>query len=238
MMRFIGRFESSSKNVRSSMPARIIIAVGLLLLFISTNAITQNPKPTTNEGILEFLNVSPGMIVADVGAGGGELAFLIAQRVGAEGKVFANEISKDLIDKIDRRISEHGFQNVTTILGEDNDPRLPDQADVIVFAFVYHHIHKPFEFIQNTRKYLKPLGRLVIVAEDIARAKEIDPELKKHKDPCVSDPAVTATEIEKAGYVLEKLEHLDNINRKIYLLMFKPSGVAVPLWPFSAIQSN
>ena len=224
--RFVGGRRSPRQNVRFNLSARIIVAAGLLLLFLSTNAIPQNPTPAINDGILEFLNISPGMVVADVGAGRGELACLMAERVGAEGRVFANEISKDLINKIDRRIGEHGLRNVTTILGEEADPRLPDQADIIVFAFVYHHIRKPPEFMQNTKKYLKLSGRLVVVAEDIARAREIDPELKNHKDPCVSDPAATAAAIEKAGFVLEKLEHLDKINRKVYLLMFKLSKEA------------
>jgi len=66
------------------------------------------------------------------------------------------------------------------------------------------------------------------VAEDIARAREIDPELKRHDDPCVSDPAATAAAIEKAGYVFEKLDHLDRIDRTIYVLTLKPSRALLP----------
>ena len=153
--------------------------------------------------------------------------------------MFANEISGTLLDRIHQRIEERGLRNITTVLGEETDARLPAQVDVVVLKMVYHHLARPVEFMQNLRRYLKPSGRLVVVAEDIARAREIDPELKRHNDPCVSDPAVTAAAIEKAGYVLDKLEHLDRINRTIYVLTLKPSPALVPAitWAASATRA-
>ena len=231
-MRSVRLAGSSTGSARSRVNPRAIVGVGLLLLFLAPVATAQRTKPTVDEGVLELLNLAPGMSAADVGAGAGELALLMAERVGAEGRVFANEISESLVDKIDRRIGERGLRNITTVVGEETDPKLPAQVDVIVLKCVYHHLSQPLEFMQNLRRYLKPSGRLVVVAEDITRATEVDPELKRHGDPCVSDPAATAAAIEKAGYAFEKLEHLDRINRKIYVLTLKVKALVT--LPFHA----
>jgi len=227
-MRRIRLFRSWSADVGSRGEGRAVVALVLLVLFLTPIGIAQKSKPSIDEGILETLDLRPGMSAADVGAGTGDLALLMAARVGAEGRVFANEISRSLVDKIDRKIGTHRLRNITTVLGEEADPRLPGQVNVIVLAFVYHHLSQPLEFMQNTKKYLKPSGRLVVAAEDIARAREIDPGLTNHQDACVGDPAATAAAIEKAGYVFEKLEYLDNINRKIYVLTLKLSRALAP----------
>src|SRR5574341_368971 len=60
---------------------------------------------------VELIGIKPGMVIADVGAGTGYFTVMLAQRVGPEGKVYANDIQPKLLgilqDKIQKRSEEH-----------------------------------------------------------------------------------------------------------------------------------
>lgn len=193
----------------------LCVVVATVVALVPLQAITED------QAVLERLHLRPGMRVADIGAGGGRLALLMAGRVGAEGRVFANEIAQDRIDGIERLRAERGAWNLTAVLGNEVDPKLPDRVDVIVLRFVYHHLSRPAEFMRNVRRYLAPGGRLYVVAEDIVRAREDDPTGRRHQDACVSDPVATAEAIERAGFVREGTDHLDEADRLDYILTFR-----------------
>ncbi len=86
--------------------------------------------------------------------------------------------------------------------------------------FVHHHLSQPEEFLHNTLKYLKPDGRLVVIAEDINQIIPVD---KKVTDPCTSNPEETRDAIEKAGYLFEKRGNIKFKKGVNYVLIFKAS---------------
>jgi ubiquinone/menaquinone biosynthesis C-methylase UbiE len=122
------------------------------------------------EKILDAIKIQPGMTVADVGAGKGYFTLRLAEHVGPEGKVYATDIDEKLLKSIQDRIHEEGFQNIVTILGDKDDPGLPDgQIDIILMVHVMHIIinnQDPLLFLKNIRLSLKPEGLLVIVHWD------------------------------------------------------------------------
>jgi len=122
------------------------------------------------EKILDAIGIQPGMSVADVGAGKGYFTFRLAERVGPEGKVYAADIDERPLQSIQDRVQQEGIQNIVTILGNKDDPGLPDgQIDVILMVHVFHiiiHDQNPLSFLENIRPSLKPEGLLVIVHWD------------------------------------------------------------------------
>lgn len=122
------------------------------------------------EKILDAIGIEPGMTVADVGAGKGYFTLRLAERVCPEGKVYATDIDERLLQSIQDRVQKEGIQNIITILGDKDDPGLPDgQIDIILMVHVFHiiiHNQDPLLFLENIRPSLKPEGLLVIVHWD------------------------------------------------------------------------
>jgi ubiquinone/menaquinone biosynthesis C-methylase UbiE len=130
--------------------------------------------------LIEALGLRPGMVVADVGAGNGFHALRMAERIGPEGRVLAVEIQQEMLDELEARAREAGVGNVETILGEVDDPRLPEDAvDLALMVDVYHELSHPEEVLAALRRSLKPGGRMVLVE---FRAEDPDVPIKpEHK---------------------------------------------------------
>jgi len=119
---------------------------------------------------LDEIGIQKGSTVADIGAGNGFYTLLLAERVGPSGKVYANDIQPEMLKLLDQRVRVHGLKNVISVLGAEDDPKLPPASiDVAMLVDVYHEFSKPQAMIRKLRESLKPDGRLVLLefrAED------------------------------------------------------------------------
>jgi arsenite methyltransferase len=132
--------------------------------------------------IISKLELKPGQVVADLGAGPGVISLPMAKTVGPTGKVYAVDIDQAFIDHITMRAKEQGIGNVTAVLGKFTDPGLPARdVDVALFHAVLHHIKDRAEYLKNTAHYVKAGGRIAIV--------ELDPKTGSHRD----EPALTVS---------------------------------------------
>jgi ubiquinone/menaquinone biosynthesis C-methylase UbiE len=182
---------------------------------------------TLEDRILEKLDLRVGMVVADVGAGNGEFSIKMARIVGEEGHVYANEISDRRLREIKSRIDRENVGNITIVHSEEEDASLPGRADLIILKYVYHHLSKPENFIKNMVQYLKPEGRLTIIAVDIHSVSRERAE-KEDRDACISDPEKTRKEIEKCGFVFDKREDVKSSREVDYILFFQASSDRAP----------
>src|SRR5262249_11911314 len=91
------------------------------------------------EKILEESRIADGAAVADRGAGGGWMEIRLARRVGPNGVVYAEDIQKEMIEVINRRMQHEGLTNVRTVLGSktQTDPRLPKGLDAALIVNGY-----------------------------------------------------------------------------------------------------
>jgi len=113
---------------------------------------------------LEIIKVAPGSTVADIGAGSGYFTERLSRLVGADGRVYATDIQPAMLDLIRARMAEQRIGNVTVVLGQPADPRLPPAAiDMALMVDVYHELHEPQAVLRHIRDALKPSGRLVLV---------------------------------------------------------------------------
>ena len=122
--------------------------------------------------LLAALDLKPGMVVADVGAGSGFHAFRMAKLVGDAGKVLAVDVQPEMLALIEKRAKREQVANVVPVKGAEADPNLaPGSVDLILMVDVYHEFSKPYEMGERLVAALKPGGRLVFVefrAEDNA----------------------------------------------------------------------
>jgi protein-L-isoaspartate O-methyltransferase len=114
--------------------------------------------------LVKALDVKPGMVVADVGAGSGYHAFLLSPLVGETGKVIASDIQPEMLKLIEEKAKKQMVTNVETVKGTETDPKLPAAGvDLILMVDVYHEFSHPFEMAEKMVEALKPGGRLVFV---------------------------------------------------------------------------
>lgn len=114
--------------------------------------------------VIARLNVEPGQVVADLGAGTGVFSVPFARAVGLAGRVYAVEIEQGLVDHIAARAKQEGVRNVQSILGAFTDPRLPaNDVDLAFIHDVLHHIEDREAYVKNLGKYLKPGARVAVI---------------------------------------------------------------------------
>ena len=95
------------------------------------------------ERIMDSLGITSGTMVADVGAGGGWFTIKLASRVGPEGLVYAEDIQREMIESINRRVNRANLSNVETIIGTSNNPKIPTPVDAVLMAVSYTHLTLP-----------------------------------------------------------------------------------------------
>jgi ubiquinone/menaquinone biosynthesis C-methylase UbiE len=113
--------------------------------------------------IMDALLIAEGSVVADLGAGGGWFTIKLARRVGPNGLVYAEDIQREMIEAIGRRVQREGQPNVQTVLGTSNDPGLPPGIDAVLIVDVYHEIDDPVTLLTHVAESLNPQGRLGVV---------------------------------------------------------------------------
>lgn len=110
------------------------------------------------------LEIGPGAVVADVGCGDGPDTMVFAAIVGERGTVLAQEIDTAKLKKVVETADTRGFHQVVPVLGQSEDPHLPDgYANLIYMNRVFHHFARPQAMLQHLLADLKPGGWLVIV---------------------------------------------------------------------------
>jgi precorrin-6B methylase 2 len=128
--------------------------------------------------VIDSLDIRPGDVVADLGAGSGYFTFRMAPKVGNTGKVLAVEIQDAMLNTLQARAAAMKATNVEVVRGTEIDPHLPvNSVNLVLFVDVYHELSYPFEVMTKVREALKPGGRVVFVEyrkEDPAvRIKEV-----------------------------------------------------------------
>lgn len=221
---------------RMSIKSRLILVIGLGLLGAcnrgATQAVGPFPMPDRpvakiassrwsneesrdrkNEAaeVMDKARITPGMTVADIGAGEGYYTIRLAQRVGPQGRVLAEDIVPAVRNALAERVSRERLQSVSVRLGEPADPKLPENSfDRVFMVHMYHEIEQPYEFLWRMRPSLKPDGLVIVV--------DADRPTRNHGTP----PALLKCEFAAVGYQLVSTEDMPSAGG--YLAAFRPVG--------------
>jgi SAM-dependent methyltransferase len=133
---------------------------------VSPSRSDEEQRDALNEAgeIARLLELKPGMTVGDVGAGSGYHTVRLSKLVGPTGSVVAEDVTRDYLTELARRVERLKLTNVKFALGEPHDPRLPASSlDVAILVHMYHEIARPYAFLYNLALALKPGARVGIV---------------------------------------------------------------------------
>ena len=108
--------------------------------------------------VLDRLALQSGIIVADIGAGGGYFSLRFAEAVGKDGVVFAVDTNSGFLKFIKERAKEKGLDNVKTVLTSEDDLSLPENVDLIFMRNVCHHIPNRINYFIELKKSFEREG--------------------------------------------------------------------------------
>jgi len=130
---------------------------------------TEEQRDDRNEArtVMDLAGIRPGMTVADIGAGEGYYTVRLAERVGARGRVLAQDIDAAARDRLAQRVLRERLDNVSVRLGTPDDPKLPENSfDRIFLVHMYHEVEEPYAFLWRLRPALREKGQVVVVDID------------------------------------------------------------------------
>lgn len=119
------------------------------------------------EEILTRLQLKPGMVIADIGAGSGIFSTRFGKAVGPSGKVYSVDIEEGLLDHINQLAKQQNLSNIRTVLGKFDDPSIPAKdVDMAFIHDVLHHIEHREAYLKALSTYIKPGGMVTIIDMD------------------------------------------------------------------------
>lgn len=151
--------------------SRVPVVLALLSLTACTNvskldlgsagsrAMWQRP-----EDVVRLIGLEPGDSVADLGAGDGYFEPYLSEAVGADGAVYAVEVDPEVVPDLEKNMADQKLTNVRVVMGEYEDPMLPDgELDVVLLVNSYHHIEDRPEYFRRLQEDLAPGGRVAVI---------------------------------------------------------------------------
>lgn len=186
--------------------------------------------------VIEALDLEPGTDVADIGAGTGFYSLAFAQRVRPKGRVYAVDIAKPFLARIEDQAEERGLDNVRTVLCPDKSTSLrTNSIDVAFICDTYHHFEYPAETLASLYKAMRRGGRVHIIefvrhdadgGEDDAKWMALPPERRTWiADHVRCDRETVIAECRKAGFEVAERQ-ADEVNRVLHenymLTLVKP----------------
>ena len=164
--------------------------------------------------IMYRMRIRKGDVVADIGAGSGYFTIPLARKVGTEGRVYAEDIQKEMTDYISQKVKKLQLKNIRIILGKVENPLIPNNSLNHAFiANTYHELERPLLLLNNIKKDLRSHGKLTIIDWDPTKGPTFGPP-KEAKVPF--DTVIK--EAEKVGFkFMEKHDFMPYH----YFLIFK-----------------
>jgi cyclopropane fatty-acyl-phospholipid synthase-like methyltransferase len=114
--------------------------------------------------VVRAMALSPGMVVADLGAGTGYFLGRLSRAVGPDGKVLALDVEASMVEHMKKRAAAEGLANVEARAVAPDDPNLaPASVDRILVVNTWHHLPERDRYAVKLAAALKAGGELWIV---------------------------------------------------------------------------
>ena len=130
---------------------------------VSNQFSNEDARDERNEAqvVMDLADIRAGMTVADIGAGEGYYTVRLAERVGEDGRVLAQDIDPEALDRLGRRIERERLENISIKAGNADNPQLPpDSFDRIFMVHMYHEVTEPYAFLWHMWPALSAGGQI------------------------------------------------------------------------------
>jgi ubiquinone/menaquinone biosynthesis C-methylase UbiE len=186
--------------------------------------------------LVDALDVREGTIVAEIGAGDGDLSIAVARQVGRTGRVFTSELGGERVGRLRQAVEKAGAENITVVEGAATETRLPERCcEGIFMRDVYHHFTDPPAMNASLRAALKPCGRLALL--DFApNGQESPAPSGRAGSPHGVTRVTTRAELERAGF--EVLRDEVTTGRHFLLVAQRPAPDRSASCPGSRVLSG
>jgi SAM-dependent methyltransferase len=115
------------------------------------------------EWLVRHLAAQPGDTVLELAAGPGDVGFAAAPLLGEDGRLISSDFSPEMVEVGRRRAAEVGLTNVEHRMLDAEDIELEDDSvDGVLCRFGYMLMADPARALAETRRVLKPGGRLAL----------------------------------------------------------------------------
>jgi ubiquinone/menaquinone biosynthesis C-methylase UbiE/membrane-associated phospholipid phosphatase len=152
------------KNVLRCLPSRPLYFSVLLLAMVPFSVLALDEYAREASKLSDLMNWKPGQVIAEIGAGEGQMSFFASARVGLSGHVYITELDSKKIDHLKDEVEKRKLQNATVIKADVIGTNLPDNCcDVIFMRRVYHHFTHPEQTDAAILRDLKPGGLLAVI---------------------------------------------------------------------------
>lgn len=142
---------------------RNLLLIALLLSAVALPVCGQDYKEESAR-LTQILDWHAGSIVAEIGAGAGEMTLDAASRVGPTGHVYSTEVDNKKIAHLKELAADEKDHNITVIEGSQSGTHLPPECcDSIYMRRVYHHFTEPQTMDASLFQSLKPGGMLAVI---------------------------------------------------------------------------
>jgi ubiquinone/menaquinone biosynthesis C-methylase UbiE len=142
---------------------RNLLLIALLLSTFALPVCGQDYKAESAR-LAQLLHWHAGSVVAEIGAGAGEMMLDAAQRVGPSGHVNATEVSTEKLAHLKELAAEEKSHNITVLEGAQSGTNLPPECcDSVYMRRVYHHFTEPQKMDASLFQSLKPGGMLAVI---------------------------------------------------------------------------
>jgi ubiquinone/menaquinone biosynthesis C-methylase UbiE len=183
------------------MQRRSFLAIGVLALGAVLVAPFRGQDLTQQEAdrLASLLQWHPGSVVAEIGAGDGQLTLAASQRVGASGRIYTNELDPTKLAQLHDLAAKS--KNIVVVEGDVASANLaPACCDSIYMRLVYHHFTNPMEMDASLLRALRPDGRLAVIDEEPRPGSVIPEGVPKNRVGHGIPQPVLIGELKSAGF--------------------------------------
>lgn len=180
----------------------------------------ERPKREQEERtdlLVKNMNLSKTDHVADIGAGSGYFSFRISPLV-PKGKVYAVDISPQMLGIIRAKKAQNGFENVITVQSSIKSTTIAaNSIDCALMVDAYHEFSYPREMALSIFNALRPKGRLILI-----EYRKEDPKVPIKLLHKMSE-AQAKKELTEVGFIWKKT--LDFLPQQHFIIFEKPKPV-------------